>query len=148
MRIHKKQDGNASGQPSWFISIAVMVYESLLLIALLGSATFVFILIAGDSTQGLKRHLLQLSLWLIAGLYFVTSWMKVGQTLAMKTWKVKVKSVDGHLLSLNRAVCRYCLASLSLVLFGAGFFWAIFDRDGVYLHDRLVGSHLTRLNQE
>lgn len=142
-----KQHENASSQPSWFRRIAIMVYEFLLLIALLGCATFVFLIIVGDSTQGFKRHLLQFILWLIAGFYFVISWMKVGQTLAMKTWKVKVQSTDGHLLSLNRAVSRYFLASLSVVLFGAGFVWALFDREGLYLHDRLIGSHLILVNQ-
>lgn len=134
------------GKPSWFRRIAVMVYECLLLIALLGTVTLVFIMIAGDATQGLKHHLLQLSLWLIAGFYFVISWTKVGQTLAMKTWKVKVQSSNGHILSFDRALYRYCLATLSLFFFGAGFIWAIFDRDGAYLHDRIVGSHLIRVD--
>jgi uncharacterized RDD family membrane protein YckC len=146
MKNNRKQQEATLSMPSWFRRIAVMIYECLLLIALLGTATLVFIVIAGDATQGLKHHLLQFSLWLIAGFYFVISWTKVGQTLAMKTWKVKLLSTDGHVLSLDRAIYRYCLATLSLFLFGVGFIWAIFDRDGAYLHDRILGCHLIRVN--
>lgn len=146
MKNNRKQQEATFIQPSWFRRIAVMTYESLLLIALLGTATLVFIVIAGDATQGFKHHLLQCSLWLIAGFYFVISWTKVGQTLAMKTWKVKVQNKDGQMLSLDRAIYRYCLATLSLFLFGAGFIWAVFDRDGAYLHDRIVGCHLIRVD--
>lgn len=147
MKINKKQDRVSWSQPSWFRRIAILIYEFLLLLALLGAATLIFIVILGDSTQGLKHYLLQLSLWLIAGFYFVISWTKVGQTLAMKTWKVKLQTADGHLLNLNLAICRYLLATLSLLLFGVGFIWAIFDGDGVYLHDRLLATHLTRVNE-
>lgn len=37
---------------------------------------------------------------------------------------------------------RYVLASLGMLFFGAGFLWALFDRQGLFLHDRLTGSRL------
>ncbi|MEY3411172.1 MAG: hypothetical protein RL593_748, partial [Pseudomonadota bacterium] len=76
------------------------------------------------------------------GMYFVFSWVRTGQTLAMKTWRIKLESMNGELLRLNRAILRYLLATAGLMFFGAGFIWALFDREGLYLHDRLIGSRL------
>jgi hypothetical protein len=50
--------------------------------------------------------------------------------------------MNGELLRLNRAILRYVLATAGLMFFGAGFIWALFDREGLYLHDRLIGSRL------
>jgi uncharacterized membrane protein YciS (DUF1049 family) len=43
---------------------------------------------------------------------------------------------------LNLAMARYVLSTLSLVLFGLGFLWAMVDRDHLYLHDRLLNTHI------
>ena len=119
-----------------------MLYEALLLIAVWAIATFIFIKILGDATSGPKHYALQIYLWLIAAGYFIWSWLKGGQTLAMQTWKIRLVSHEGDCLSLNAAIKRFILATLSLMFFGAGFIWAIFDRDGQFLHDRLTGSKL------
>jgi uncharacterized RDD family membrane protein YckC len=71
------------------------------------------------------------------GFYFVFCWTKAGQTLAMKTWRVQLIKSNGTLLDFKLAGLRYVLASLSLGFFGVGFIWAIFDREGFFLLDRL-----------
>jgi uncharacterized RDD family membrane protein YckC len=110
--------------------------------AVFSIVTFLFILIFGNATEGFNHFALQVTLWLVGGMYFVFSWIKTGQTLAMKTWCIKLESMNGELLSLNRAILRYLLATAGVMLFGAGFLWALFDREGLYLHDRLIGSRL------
>jgi uncharacterized RDD family membrane protein YckC len=102
-----------------------------------------FILLFGDAGHGLKRYALQLFLWLGIGLYFVWCWRKSGQTLAMQTWQLKLSDGQTKLLNWPQALIRYALASLSLAAFGLGFVWALFDRDGLFLHDRLLNSRIT-----
>lgn len=131
-----------SRSPSFFKRIAAIIYELLLLMAVFSIVTFLFILIFGNATEGFNHFALQLTLWLVGGMYFVFSWIKTGQTLAMKTWCIKLESINGELLSLNRAMLRYLLATAGVMFFGAGFLWALFDREGLYLHDRLIGSRL------
>jgi len=131
-----------SESPSFFKRAAAAIYELLLLMAVFSIVTFLFILIFGDATEGSNHLALQLTLWLVGGMYFVFSWIKTGQTLAMKTWRIKLESMNGELLSVNRAILRYVLATAGLMFFGAGFLWALFDREGLYLHDRLIGSRL------
>jgi uncharacterized RDD family membrane protein YckC len=58
----------------------------------------------------------------------------------MKTWRIRIVRWDGGRVGVARAVHRYLLAWLSLAALGAGFIWALFDRDRQFLHDRLAGT--------
>jgi len=40
---------------------------------------------------------------------------------------------------------RFSLALIGLLLAGVGFWWALFDRDRQFLHDRIVGTRLVRV---
>lgn len=128
--------------PSLFKLGACLIYDALVVIALCFACALVFLWLAGDATHGIKRYLFQLFLWLSVGVYFVWCWLKSGQTLAMQTWQLKLVSQDGRLLSVRLAIARYVLASMSLMLFGLGFLWAIFDRDRLFLHDRILKSRI------
>lgn len=116
-----------------------MLYESMLLLAILGVATLLFIWLFGDATHSPKRYFFQAYLWMVMGAYFVWCWVKSGQTLAMQTWRIRVVNPVGQSISINQACKRYILASL---FFGATFLWALFDREGLFLHDRLTGTRL------
>lgn len=128
--------------PSFARRLASGLYESLLLVALVFLATFPFLALFGDSSHGWRRHVLQL--WVIAvwGAYFSWFWTRGGQTLPMKTWKLRVVRHDGRALTPFHALHRYGLALLGLAALGIGFLWALVDRDGQFLHDRLAGTAL------
>ena len=121
---------------------ACLLYELLTVIAIVFVSAGLFLWIAGDATQGIKRLLLQIFLWLIVGAYFVWCWQKSGRTLAMQAWKFKLVVNDSQFLSLKLAILRYVLATLSLVLCGLGFVWAIVDSQHLFLHDRLLKSRI------
>ena len=121
---------------------ACFIYDTLIVTALSFACAGLFLLLAGDATHSLKRYLLQLTLWLVIGVYFVWCWSRSGQTLAMKTWKLKLVNIDINLLSIQAAWLRYIAATASLMLLGLGFLWAIVDRDKLYLHDRLLKNRI------
>lgn len=125
--------------PGFFRRLASLLYDGLLLLALLFLATFGFIALLGSATESPQRYYLQAFLWLVAGIYFVWSWRHGGQTLAMQTWRIRVTDRQGNQPSLRQAVLRYCLASL---FFGVSWVWALFDRERLALHDRLAGTQL------
>ena len=58
-----------------------------------------------------NRNALQLFVFVVFGIYFVWFWAK-GQTLAMKTWNIRVVDVHGAPLSQQRALLRYVLSWL------------------------------------
>ncbi len=121
---------------------ACLIYDALTVIALSFACAWIFLLVIGDATHGLKRYSLQLFLYTSVGTYFVWCWFKSGQTLAMQTWQLKLIQQDRKPLSVQLAIARYLLASISLMLFGLGFLWAIVDHKHLFLHDRLLKTRL------
>jgi uncharacterized RDD family membrane protein YckC len=120
--------------------LASGLYDLLLLAAVVMIATFPFLAVVGDASHGWRRHLLQLWVVAVVGAYFVWFWTRGGQTLPMKTWKIRVVRHDGAPLGVARALHRYLLALLGFFAAGFGFLWALWDRDRQFLHDRLAGT--------
>ena len=134
--------GIAPQAPSLARRLACALYESLILAALVLVATFPFLAFAGDSTSGLRRHALQAWVVLVVGAYLVWFWTRGGQTLAMKTWRIRVEAADGGPVRPGQAARRYLFAWGGAAVLGIGFLWALLARDGQYLHDRLAGTRL------
>jgi uncharacterized RDD family membrane protein YckC len=134
----------APGRPASLARrLASAVYDLLLNVAIAMVATFPFLLVFGDATQGWKRHLLQAWVVAVIGFYYVWFWTRGGQTLPMKTWRIRLVRADGGgPVNPGRAAHRYALAVLGLAAAGAGFLWALFDPERRFLHDRLAGTAL------
>jgi uncharacterized RDD family membrane protein YckC len=126
--------------------VGACAYESLSLIAIWLFSTAVFVLLFGVAETGWARFFLQVLLWLVAGAYFVCCWATTGQTLAAQAWKISVVSQSGQPLTMTQAILRYLLATLSLFGFGLGFLWAVFDREKLFLHDRILKTRFIKLN--
>ena len=119
-----------------------MLYESLVAFAIAFFAGLAFHGASAARLSGETRLLFQVYLFLVLGIYFIACWSRGGRTLAMQTWKIRVVTRNGTSLGVGRAALRYVLAWASLVLLGAGFFWAYFDPDRQFLHDRLAGTRI------
>lgn len=107
-----------------------------------GAAALLYI--AHGFALNIPRPALQVYLLALAGAYFVYCWTHGGQTLPMKTWRIRLRTCSGDALTLRTALQRYLLALLGLSLCGLTVLWALLDADGQYLHDRLVGTRLVR----
>jgi len=129
---------SAAAAPSLRRRLASMLYEAILLFAVGFIATWAFQLAAGtlDITSGWRRHLLQVFILAVFAAYFLWCWLRGGQTLAMKTWRIRL--VD---LTPAKAVLRF-LYAVVFVPTGISIVYALFDRDRQFLHDRLAGSRL------
>lgn len=116
---------------------AVLLTAVLLLGLLLPHAILGAFALRAAPANVLWGHLLVLLL-----AYFAWFWTHGGQTLPMKTWRIRLVTNDGAPVQYARAVLRYLLCWPSLLLFGSGILWAFLDRDGQFLHDRLAGTRL------
>lgn len=58
-----------------------------------------------------NRNALQAFVFIVSGIYFVWFWSK-GQTLAMKTWHIRVVDMQGGAITQRRALLRYALSWL------------------------------------
>lgn len=89
-----------------------MVYEAVLLFGVVFGVSFA-LLAATGWTYPLppgQRAVLQAVLFIAIGAYFVYCWSRSGQTLAMRSWRLKVVERDGGPLTARRAIVRYLLA--------------------------------------
>ena len=121
-----------------------MSYESLLVVGVLSISFMLPYLLLGMIWQLSAPGWVELiHLVLVLGIYFIWLWRHGGQTLAMQTWRLRlVSAITGGRISLAQAVVRYVLCWFSLLFFGAGLVWALFDRDRQFLHDRLAGTRI------
>ncbi len=121
-----------------------MLYESLLLLGVLSLAFMVPHLVLGVVWKvAAPGAALWLHVFLVLMAYFLWFWRKAGQTLAMRTWRIRLVGADGAApVTPRQALLRYALAWPSLCLGGFGILWALFDRDRQFLHDRLAGTKL------
>jgi len=140
------QDNAIASAPAPFlVRIAAMTYESLLVTAVVFVASFIIIPVVGEMHAPWQRHLFQVYILVVLFAYFSAFWLRNGQSLAMKTWRIRLVQENGDPLTFKQAVLRFFLALLGLLLAGAGFWWALVDRDRQFLHDRIVGTRLVRV---
>ena len=133
--------GEVIAAPSLGRRLACNLYEAFLLAAVMLVAAFPFMPLIQSLAPHLAREAMQAYLLLVAGGYFTLFWRK-GQTLAMKTWRIRMESAAGGVPGRGQVWLRYLLACLNLALLGLGWWSAAFAQDGQFLHDRLAGTRL------
>ena len=97
--------------PSIARRMACWVYEGLLMFGVVFIAGYLFGTLSQTRNALDNRHPLQGFVFVVFGIYFVWFWAK-GQTLAMKTWNIRVVDLDGALITQKRALLRYVLSWL------------------------------------
>lgn len=133
--------------------IAALVYDVFPLIGLWMVTAFVCLFAAGRHYDPANpewgfRLILQLVLSAVTIVYFLVSWVRIGQTIGMRAWKLKLLREDGEKMDVSRALARFFLALLSLGLAGIGFWWALADAQKRTLHDRVCGTVMVRVGTE
>lgn len=74
--------------------------------------------------------------------YFGYCWRR-GQTLGMRSWKIKiVDAASGGAPSWRQTGVRFVIAGLGWLPVGLGFWWAAFDQEKLAWHDQLSGTRL------
>lgn len=126
-------------------------------------ATYLFSSLSQTRNAMDNRNALQAFLFVIFGIYFVWFWAK-GQTLAMKTWDIRVVGTDGKPITQKRALVRYVASWLwflpplagswliqlpaiegAVLALGWVSVWAVLARfhpDKQFWHDAIAGTRL------
>lgn len=135
-----------NSHPSLKRRLACLLYESLVVFSILLIGFLLpQIVLSGFGWQvGAKGLWLHVFVLLLA--YFVWCWLNGGQTLPMKTWKLRVVDANDRPVRPLQAILRYCAAWPSFLLFGIGLIWALIDKDRQFLHDRIAGTRITTQN--
>lgn len=131
--------------PSLIKCLGAMLYDSFILFSLLILATALALILSKGSSLLPYRFLFLFYLFSFCGLFLSYCWHKSGQTLGMLAWKIKIVELNGKPLNYKRAMLRYLMSFISLLFFGAGFLWRLFDKDSQFLHDRMLGTRLIQV---
>lgn len=149
--------------PSLGRRMACWMYEGVLLFGVVFIAAYLFGTLSQTRNALDNRHALQGFLFVVFGIYFVWLWSK-GQTLAMKTWHIRIVDRQGLSLTQTRALLRYVLSWLWFVpslaaiapfklsaaestaaVLGWAAVWAVLSRfhpQRQFWHDALAGTRL------
>jgi len=122
--------------------LAAMLYDGLCLFSLFFLATLILVVFTNSEAIADNNLIYNLLLFFIAYLYFVWHWVNGGRTLGMRAWHIKLINRGMDQISWRNATARFCLALLSLVSFGLGFAWALFDKEKLTFHDRYSNTRL------
>lgn len=120
---------------------AAMVYDSVLLFAVLYFAG----LVAYPITQGQSSPAYSLYLFVVMFLYFGWQWRHGGQTLGMKTWRVQLRPTEAKPVTWWQTLIRFMISWVSLLAFGLGFFWSLWDEQRRTWHDYVSQTQLVVL---
>ncbi|MBD8049021.1 RDD family protein [Limnohabitans radicicola] len=158
--------------PSVSRRLACWLYEGVLLFGVLVTAGLAYFILAywtsglgpGDVGQHpMLRSGFQATCFLSLGIYFIWFWSR-GQTLAMKTWHIRVVDTAGRPLSRTLALTRYMacwlwflppllitlplglpVREVGVLTLGWVLVWALLSRfhpQRQFLHDALAGTRL------
>ncbi len=126
--------------------IAAILYDTLLVAALVVLVTIVFIIIRGGEnvlTGGpvfVFAYNVCRSLIVIA--FFVGFWSTKGRTLGMQSWGLQLETENGEVPSAWRAGLRFFAALISWAPLGLGFLWQLWDPQRLAWHDRISKTRL------
>ena len=143
---HRETDGPA--HPGLLRRLAALVYDALLMFAVLSAATVPVLIITGGEAVGPNEPAYTAWLLSVSYVYLGRCWTRSGQTLGMRAWRMRVRTRDGARLGWGHAIARFAAGLVSIGAAGAGLLWVAFDRDGLSLHDRLSGTVLEMVSPE
>ncbi len=128
---------------------AAMLYDGLLVLALLFLSTLPFIAARGGEPVETSGNLLYQSVLVVVSYgFFVGFWTRSGRTLGMQSWRLQLETMDGGKVSIGAATLRFFAALLSWAALGLGFFWSLWDKDRLTWHDRISKTHIVYYPKE
>jgi uncharacterized RDD family membrane protein YckC len=121
--------------------LAAMIYDSLLIFAVLFFATAIA-LVFNHGEAITSSIWFRLYLLFMLYTYYAWFWQKSGQTLGMRVWKIRLVCEAGDNPGWGVCYLRLACALLSLLCLGCGYWWRLFKP--YTWHDRL--SHTRVIN--
>ena len=115
--------------------LAAAVYDSLLVIALWFLVGFIALLFTHGEAVPTGHPLFSVILFGLTALFFIVFWTHGGQTLGMKTWKMKLLQKNGEAVTWTLAFIRFISAAVAWAAAGVGFLWSLIDPEKRTWHD-------------
>lgn len=144
-------DISQAATPNLARRLAVIFYDLFLLAAVILAAVAIITMPLGmifDQHLNGQHPLFQLYVLLIIVWFYAYFWVKGGQTLGMRAWRIKVVNQQGGNINLKQAIMRILISWLSTASFGFGFLASLWDKDNHTWHDTLSHTYLVMLEKD
>jgi len=129
--------------------IGAMLYDALLVGALLFLATIPFIAARGGEPVERGDNLIyQVTLLIVIYAFFVGFWSGPGRTLGMQSWRLQLENDQGEVPTVAQASLRLFASLLSWLPLGLGFLWQLWDSENLTWHDRISHTRLVHYPRE
>ncbi|MCK4841714.1 MAG: RDD family protein [Methylococcales bacterium] len=122
--------------------MAIIAYDSLLLLALLFLATAIVLPFNKGEAFSSSQFFFPIYLLAVSFIFYGWFWTHGGQTLGMKTWKIRILTIDKQSITWGQALTRFLTAIISWVFIGCGFLWKLVDKNQRTWHDHLSKTAL------
>lgn len=122
--------------------LLVMVYDSLVVTALLLLATALALVAGFDQVTAGEDPLFTLYLLAVWFLYLGWFWHRGGMTVGMRSWQVLIEREDGQRPGWGQCLLRFLVSFVSAACFGLGFAWSLFDAQKRTWHDLASNTRL------
>lgn len=116
-------------RPSLFRHVAIMVYDCLLLLSVLLTASLLAVAINEGEAIEASNVLFLLYLIGVSSFFYCWFWTHGGQTLGMRTWKVRLISQTQQPITWRQACLRFLSSILAWLPLGLGFWWQYLGSD-------------------
>lgn len=134
-----------SGSPcGLFRRLVIIVYDSIVVIALMMLATMLAMLAGFGGRTAMKDPVFTGYLLLVWFLYLAWCWHQGGMTVGMRAWRVRIEDKHGRRPGWGVCALRFLVSLLSTILVGLGFLWSLADKGKRTWHDILSGTRLVR----
>ena len=104
-------------------------YDLLLLAAVWMLITLIFIVLRGGEAISPGSLPYQLLLFVVAAAFYISSWLRGGQTLGMRAWRIRLEKSSGAAIDLRTGLLRFASGLLTIASGGVGLLWLWIDRD-------------------
>jgi len=128
--------------PGFFRRVAAVCYDGLLLLAVLFLATALALPFNSGQAFSSSQYFYPIYLLITSFIFYGWFWTRGGQTLGLRSWKMKLCRFDGGAVSWRLAGLRFAAAIISWAVFGLGYFWCLFDSKQLCWHDYLSKTRL------
>jgi uncharacterized RDD family membrane protein YckC len=130
--------------------LAALVYDAFLLAALLiiftsGALFFTRGAAVELATAGNWVYVYRAGLVLVIAGYYALNWLRSGQTLGMRAWRLRVVSDSGR-LTWSCVILRACFGLIAWAPAALGVLWLYLDPEHLALHDRLSKTRVIHLS--
>ena len=131
-----------SKQPGLGRRLGAVGYDAILVVAVWFVATAALLPFSGGEAIAPGQGWYEAYLLAVAFGYFGWFWTHGGQTLGMRSWRIRLVGDARGGATWGQAGLRFAGACISWLAFGAGFLWVLVDRERLAWHDRFSGTRI------